>query len=506
MCIPWCILQPNSGDWDWARFDNRYFQATNAGVNVLLTLRIGQGWMNRQPLSEEETYSLPPSDLTDTWDDDTGYSRNYYTFIYELVSYYHPPAINIENEASARNFFQGTPDEYLRILKTAHLATKRADPDTRVLDSGFASNAWGIVMAWDKYQSGRWNQDETFRFLRDYSPLYSETIQSPEDLDDAFENTEYHIDYVLNVVPQMGDHIDYLNFHYYGDHVIIDTLITWIREKMNEGGYSAPLFCNEHGIKVAPSSDYDREGLRQAIDRFKRTITLWANGVEITLWFPFDKQDTGAVGLFSESGTLWLASETLRMLGQTIGGRYRFLQTISSGPRVFRYRFSDEDETNTLLAAWTDEGEFDWEISLPSGQNCLRLTDVVGNTEEIDVQVGTYTVTVDTMPKIIEFLDDQTHVSTPGEKITPSSPALHYPYPNPFNPSTTIRFLLTRREHVRLIVFNLMGRKITTLMDEMREAGHHSILFESRDLPSGMYFIRLETPTFTQTRAMEFVK
>ena len=130
MAIPWCILQPDSNTWDWSRFDHRIQQVGDAGIKVDLTLRIGQGWMNAMPLSQEETYSLPPGDLTETWSDEFGHSRTYYTFIYELVSRYRPAAVNIENEATASNFFRGTLDEYIRILKTARLASKAAHPAT----------------------------------------------------------------------------------------------------------------------------------------------------------------------------------------------------------------------------------------------------------------------------------------------------------------------------------------------------------------------------------------
>lgn len=96
--IPWCILQPDSVSWDWYRFENRIQQAINAGVKVLLTLRIGQGWMNRMPFSEEETYSLPPTDPSETWDEKVGYSPGYFNFVFEVVNHFHPAAINIEDE------------------------------------------------------------------------------------------------------------------------------------------------------------------------------------------------------------------------------------------------------------------------------------------------------------------------------------------------------------------------------------------------------------------------
>ncbi len=79
-------------------------------------------------------------------------------------------------------------------------------------------------------------------------------------------------------------------------------------------------------------------------------------------------------------------------------------------------------------------------------------------------------------------------------------------YPNPFNPTTTIRFSLPQREHVTLKVFDVLGREVATLVNGELSPGKHSIVFDARDLASGVYFYRLTTLTFSQTKAMEVLK
>ena len=66
-------------------------------------------------------------------------------------------------------------------------------------------------------------------------------------------------------------------------------------------------------------------------------------------------------------------------------------------------------------------------------------------------------------------------------------------HPNPFNPSTVIRFSLPEAGNVRLKVFDLLGREVAALLNEHREAGTHQVHFDARALPSGMYFYRLES-------------
>ncbi len=87
-------------------------------------------------------------------------------------------------------------------------------------------------------------------------------------------------------------------------------------------------------------------------------------------------------------------------------------------------------------------------------------------------------------------------------------------YPNPFNPTTTIRFSLPQRSHVMLKVFDVLGREISILVNDEVDAGEHSVQFNAKQLPSGIYFYRLvvsganplTTLTFSQTKIMEILK
>jgi hypothetical protein len=89
----------------------------------------------------------------------------------------------------------------------------------------------------------------------------------------------------------------------------------------------------------------------------------------------------------------------------------------------------------------------------------------------------------------------------------PTAYALEQNYPNPFNPSTTIPFVLTRTEHVTLSVYNALGEHVITLVDEIRNAGQYQVLFDSGDLPGGIYFYTLNIGSlFEQTNKMLLLK
>ncbi len=89
--------------------------------------------------------------------------------------------------------------------------------------------------------------------------------------------------------------------------------------------------------------------------------------------------------------------------------------------------------------------------------------------------------------------------------------AVHQNYPNPFNPHTTITFTLPSNERVFADVFDLMGRKIKTLLDEEREKGIHSIRWDATNqsgakVPSGIYFYRVHAGDYSETRKMMLIK
>jgi hypothetical protein len=84
----------------------------------------------------------------------------------------------------------------------------------------------------------------------------------------------------------------------------------------------------------------------------------------------------------------------------------------------------------------------------------------------------------------------------------PVSITLLQNYPNPFNPSTTIKYELPKSSDVRLSVYDLLGREVTVLVNERRDAGVHEVKYDAAGLSSGMYLYRLQAGDFVQTRKL----
>lgn len=83
---------------------------------------------------------------------------------------------------------------------------------------------------------------------------------------------------------------------------------------------------------------------------------------------------------------------------------------------------------------------------------------------------------------------------------------LHQNYPNPFNPSTTIRFQIPEPAKVTIKVYDVLGREITTLLDEEKKAGKYEFFFDAHSFASGIYFYRIQTGSFVKTNKMILLK
>jgi len=93
------------------------------------------------------------------------------------------------------------------------------------------------------------------------------------------------------------------------------------------------------------------------------------------------------------------------------------------------------------------------------------------------------------------YFFDQLWVNPNPGTMQPTSFRLLPNYPNPFNPTTTLSFVMPHRSAVKLTVYDLLGRQVCTLVDGVRDAGVHRVVFDGSDLSSGVYFCRLSART-----------
>jgi hypothetical protein len=102
--------------------------------------------------------------------------------------------------------------------------------------------------------------------------------------------------------------------------------------------------------------------------------------------------------------------------------------------------------------------------------------------------------------------EEQVTVDVATHEVAPTWFVLEQNFPNPFNPSTTIRYGLPNRSHVSLTVFNTLGQSVSTLVNGEQEAGYHEVRFDASGLSSGVYFYRIQAGSYVQTHKMLLVR
>jgi hypothetical protein len=184
-------------------------------------------------------------------------------------------------------------------------------------------------------------------------------------------------------------------------------------------------------------------------------------------------------------------------------------------------------DSNTAIFLWSDQRNGIWNLY-------AQRRDTLGQAmwKDIDISVslrsvpGDYRVTTDSKGGIIAAWYETSsvailaqHVNRDGllgkiiasvedklEQKIPVEFLLHQNYPNPFNLSTIIRYEVPITTQVKICVYNLLGQKLNTIIDKNYLPGSYVINYNQNDLPSGIYFYRLETQNIVSTRKLTIIK
>jgi endoglucanase Acf2/PKD repeat protein len=185
-------------------------------------------------------------------------------------------------------------------------------------------------------------------------------------------------------------------------------------------------------------------------------------------------------------------------------GTYQFTPYVATVPGFGNFRLFIDNEDISGKKAVTGTGSFiNWKtisiapVYLDKGIHIMRY--------EFDTDT-------DSEKKNWLFSLDKTVVTkvsgSSSEQLSevPQQLGLMQNYPNPFNPNTYIRYELPRAGQVKLQVFNVLGKQVATLVDEIKSPGVHQTLFDAADISSGIYFYRLEFEGQVLTNKMMLLK
>jgi hypothetical protein len=253
-------------------------------------------------------------------------------------------------------------------------------------------------------------------------------------------------------------------------------------------------------------------------DSFENGIQLWRSGGTHNRWGPTTEYArTGNLSI-ADSPTTYYDNDTDSWLESTFS--MDLGQTVSANISFFYRGVLQSDQDYLYLEVSTDGGS-SWE-ALPEAitgsefsfvEYNAGLDDYIGDS---DVRFRFHLVTNETGEREGILIDDvtitwqQTGVDE-NDSPVPNVFRLSQNHPNPFNPSTSIFFSLQEKGQASLVIYDLMGRKVRTLVSSELEAGEHELVWDGRDssggeVASGVYLYRLRSNGSSQVRRMTLLR
>ena len=184
---------------------------------------------------------------------------------------------------------------------------------------------------------------------------------------------------------------------------------------------------------------------------------------------------------------------------------------------VLNYPVQDIDLSMASVEAVTDQAITLTHVDTTSGSILIHSAQLKGNSAPIRIDVAHLQKELDIPIDIsYQFIGKNSETIGSGNAVheimpVPTEFALHNNYPNPFNPTTTIAYDLPQDGTVRLIIYDVMGREVTRLVNGFTPAGYHSVRWDARNklgenVSAGVYFYHLQSGAYVKTQKMVLLK
>ncbi len=159
-----------------------------------------------------------------------------------------------------------------------------------------------------------------------------------------------------------------------------------------------------------------------------------------------------------------------------------FLSNNNGADTVISFRKSFLDSLATSFGLTGDSVQCTWRAAATNGLDTINSNPNLIKIRRIPVGINQISSTV---PEKFELYNN---------------------YPNPFNPNTTIKFDIAKSQFVKLVVYNMLGEQVSSIVNQNLTPGSYSVDFDASSLSSGMYFYRIESQGFAQTKRMVLIK
>jgi hypothetical protein len=285
---------------------------------------------------------------------------------------------------------------------------------------------------------------------------------------------------------------------------------TWDTTNLTVTSYVTGEFIEEYHHSYVPHGGGDSSTAYLRSDAAGNILvmdqTMWTNGIadfreRITNTYDSEGHAIASVKEELVQGVLTQTERESRTLDGSGNEMERLHEDYSGGVWSNSWRFRSAYDVYGNIStcaveawksgAWTPADATSWQ----NIWSYLQIADVAGNYAGFR---GFASLT---------FSYSGVATDVPGDGVnTPNAYALMRNFPNPFNPSTTIRYAMPERARVTLTVFNALGEQVAVLQDGEQGPGYHEVQFNAAGSPSGVYFCRMQAAGFVQTSTLLLLK
>ena len=167
---------------------------------------------------------------------------------------------------------------------------------------------------------------------------------------------------------------------------------------------------------------------------------------------------------------------------------------------TLKFKYSDEDfaaagiSESDITIAYFNKNISKWEVM-------TTQIDPINNIASAEVNHFSLWALTSKNEELITGVEEEIE-----ESIVPSDYGISQNYPNPFNPTTTIEYSVPKTGFINILVYNILGQKVATLVDEVKSVGNYKIQWNAQGLASGIYVYRLKSDSKVMTKKMILIK
>ncbi len=230
-----------------------------------------------------------------------------------------------------------------------------------------------------------------------------------------------------------------------------------------------------------------------------------------TRWLFSEQRSFRRYHVIDRWDTTYAVRETLAFeLIESHQGHHQLYRADSPTPSVTDVLpFQRDYDDTTMVTRYRRIGPFDTTMFKSKSRNSGWPTSISLFTFRLRIGLVRYQYdlgVIDLYRRAHHFLLSQTLVSVGGTNEMPTTVSLSQNYPNPFNPTTRIEYAIPKTSHVKLKVFDVMGREVATLVDEVQGSGFKSVQFNASELASGVYLYRLQADGFVFMKKLMVIR